>query len=181
MPFVQLDDLKMYYEVHGEGEPMIMINGLKSDHTGWVPTLDAIKHGHKVILFDNRGVGQTTDEGKDFSVETMANDVKKLMLHLEIDSAYIVGHSLGGAIAQVFAHRYPENVKKLILCNTFIKFNDAAAEAFKCVLSLYHQGAPQSDIMDAVIPWVFVDGFVTPELRRFIHETSNANPHAQTY
>ncbi|MCD6047729.1 MAG: 3-oxoadipate enol-lactonase [Gammaproteobacteria bacterium] len=181
MPFVKFDnDVNMYYEIHGKGEPMVMINGLKADHTGWAPTLDNLKENYQIILFDNRGTGQTTDDGKKFSIEDMADDVKKLMTYLGINSAHIVGHSLGGAIAQTFAHTYPESVKKLFLCNTFIKFNDEAAEAFGHVLKLHQQGARQSEIMDAIIPWVFIEGFVTESLRQIIHETSNANPYAQT-
>src|SRR3990167_4957000 len=166
MPIAKLkNNVEMYYEMHGYKEPLVLINGLKSDHTGWMPMLDNLKKRFQVILLDNRAIGQTKDDGKAFTVEDMAFDVVLLMEHLKIDLAYIAGHSMGGAIAQVLAHRYPEKVKKIFLCNTFIKFN----EAFSEVLELYKQGASRVVIMNTVIPWVFANTLDTPEFRAQIH------------
>src|SRR3990167_5873739 len=109
MPMANLNNgVEMYYEIHGSGEPFVLINGLKSDHTGWMPMLDNLKERYQVILLDNRAIGQTKDNGKAFSIEDMASDVVLLMDHLKIDEAHVAGHSMGGAIAQVLAHQYPE-------------------------------------------------------------------------
>lgn len=75
---------------------------------------------------------------------------------------------------------YFKRVKKLFLCNTFIKFNEDSRQAFGKILDLYKNNAPRSEIMDAVIPWVFSDKFTTPELRAFIHEAVAADPLWQT-
>ncbi|EKD92123.1 MAG: hypothetical protein ACD_29C00169G0001 [uncultured bacterium] len=177
MPIVKLpSQVEMYYEVHGQGEPLVLINGLKSDHNGWAPMLNTLKEHFQLILLDNRGMGQTKDNGKAFLIDDMALDVIHLMDHLKIESAYIAGHSMGGAIAQRIGYIAPEKVKKLFLCNTFIKFNNTARQVFENVLTLYHNNASRVEIIDAVIPWVFVDGFVTPELRKLIHDQVNADP-----
>ena len=177
MPIAKLpNQVEMYYEIHGQGEPFVLINGLKSDHSGWAPMLDILKEQFQVILLDNRGVGQTKDDGKAFLTDDMADDVIHLMGYLKIESAYIAGHSMGGAIAQRIAYIAPEKVKKLFLCNTFIQFNDVARRAFENVLECYKNNASRAEIIDAVIPWVFVDGFVTLELRKLIHDQVNADP-----
>lgn len=165
----------MYYEIHGGGEPLLLINGLKSDHTGWAPMLDKLKERFQVILLDNRGVGQTKDDGKNFTIQDMANDIILLMKHLDIDSVYIAGHSMGGAIAQVLAHDYPHKIKKLFLCNTFEKFNETSRQAFGKVLDLYHDEASRAEIMNVIIPWVFVDTLDTPEFRSQLHKFVEAD------
>lgn len=181
MPITQLNNqLNIYYEVHGEGEPLVFINGLKSDHTGWMPLLDSLKNHFKVILLDNRGIGQTRDDGRDFTIEDMAKDVINLMDFLDISSAHIAGHSMGGAIAQVIAHQYPERVQKVFLCNTFIKFNAEASQAFSGLVALYQSGAPRRNIMERVIPLVFAANFATQELCEQIYSFVESDPFWQT-
>lgn len=170
MPIAKLENtVEMYYEIHGGGEPLILINGLKSDHTGWMPLLDFLSRSFQVILLNNRAIGHTKDNGEFFKIEDMADDVIQLMNVLNIHSAYIAGHSMGGAIAQVIAHRFPDRVKKLFLCNTFMKFNKISTDAFEGVLNRHIQGATREEVIDAVIPWVFSKEFNTPELRTQIH------------
>ena len=172
--------LKIFHQVHGKGEPLILINGLKSDHTGWMPILEELKERFKVVIFDNRAVGQTKDSGESFSIEDMANDIVSLMDYLNISSAHIGGHSMGGAIAQVLAHQHGHRVRSLVLCNTFIKFNALAAKAFENVLTLFQSGASRRDIMKAVIPWVFSESTNTPELRGQIFDFVDTDPYWQT-
>jgi 3-oxoadipate enol-lactonase len=181
MPIVQLNpNLEMYYEVHGEGEPLILINGLKSDHTGWMPMLDKLKEEFQVILLDNRAVGQTKDNGLDFSIADMANDVVALMDYLDISSSHIAGHSMGGAIAQVLAHEHADRVESTLLCNTFIKFNDDASQGFGNVLKLFQNNSSRREIMEAVIPLVFSENMNTAELRDQIITFVESDPHWQT-
>lgn len=179
MPMAKLNNgVEMYYEVHGEEneDTFVLINGLKSDHTGWMPMLEKLKERFRVILLDNRAIGQTKDGGKAFKIECLAEDVIQLMSHLDIDSAHVAGHSMGGAIAQTIAHRYPEKVKTVFLCNTFMKFNEDSRQGFGEVLKLYQQNATPSQIMDVVIPWVFVDTLDTPEFRKQIYAFVEADP-----
>ena len=174
------NNLNMYYEIHGEGEPLILINGLKSDHTGWVPLLDSLRKHFQVIILDNRAVGQTKDNGDFFTIEDMAFDIIQLMDMLTISSAHIAGHSMGGAVAQVIAHQYADRVKKVFLCNTFMKINEVPNKTFNDVLTLFRQGSSREDIMDAILPWVFSSSFNTPELRAQIHSFVAVDPFWQS-
>lgn len=180
MSFMQLEKLKLYYEIYGEGEPFILINGLKADHTGWMPVLEELKQHFQVILLDNRAVGQTTDDGQSFSLEDMAKDVIALLNHLHIDAAYIAGHSMGGTIAQIIAHQYPDRVKKVFLCNTFVKFADKPSQAFTDILALQRKGITPGDVMRAIIPWGFTQSFATLDFITKACQAFDENPFPQS-
>ena len=115
---VKIGDVNMYYEVHGEGEPLVLITGLSSDHKTWLPFLPAFTNNYRVLIMDNRGIGQTEYPDVQFSVDDMADDTAGLMDELGIENAHVIGHSLGGRIAQKLVLKYPEKVKSLILCAT---------------------------------------------------------------
>ncbi len=180
MPFMKINELDMYYELHGSGEPMVLINGLKADHTGWSPVMEELAKNYQVLIFDNRGAGQTKDSGKSFTVDVMANDTMTLIKTLELEKPYIIGHSLGGAVAQTIAKKYEDEISKVVLCNTFMKFNNEATNGFKKVLELHEKGVTQAEIMESIIPWVFSKSFITPEIVEYIRKVSNENPHPQS-
>lgn len=118
MPHAKISDINMYYEIHGEGEPLVLITGLSSDHKTWLPFLPAFTNNYRVLIMDNRGIGDTEYPDAPFSVDDMAYDTANLMDTLEIENAHVIGHSLGGRIAQKLVLNYPEKVKSLILCAT---------------------------------------------------------------
>lgn len=115
MPKVKVNDINMYYEIHGEGEPFIMIQGLGVDIDVAAPIISEFAKKYKVIAFDNRGVGRTDKPDMHYSVEMMAEDTIGLMNALDIQSAHIIGASMGSRIAQALAEKYPERAKSLIL------------------------------------------------------------------
>ncbi len=180
MPITRINETNYYYELHGAGVPMVLINGLKADHTGWMPVLSMLSKNNTVLIFDNLGVGRTTDAGEGFDIAKMADDTIALSRHLKLENPHIVGHSMGGAVAQCIAQRYPGVVKTLALCNTFTKFNDDSKQVFSRVLEMYQSGSSQADIMSAILPHVFSADFLTPELEKIIRQFSNEDPHAQT-
>jgi len=104
--------------VHGQGPPFVLIMGLGGTKEAWGFQVHAFKRYYRVITFDNRGVGQTGGEQQPITVEVMADDTIALLDHLGIDSAHILGYSLGGLVAQEIAIRFPQRVKKLILVST---------------------------------------------------------------
>jgi len=123
MPTVRVNDIDMYYEIHGEGEPVVLIAGLNSDHTlyqklGIIPRL---AERYKVVAFDNRGVGQTDKPDIPYSIEMMADDTAGLLNALDIEQAHLLGTSMGGRIATALALRHPQQVKSLILVSTILK------------------------------------------------------------
>ena len=114
MPTFVHDGLTLWYEERGAGTPVIFIAGTMSDHSTWdlvVPQLTGLRS----ITPDNRDVGNSSVARYDYSVRDMAGDVLALMGHLGLERASIVGHSLGGKVAQQVAILAPARVDKLVL------------------------------------------------------------------
>ena len=107
-----------YLEV-GEGPPVVLIHGLAGDYSAWTNQVQLLKDRYKVIAFDNRGAGKSTQIDEPISTQDLAKDTLGLMDHLGIQSAHIIGRSMGGAVAQHMALMAPERVKSLVLCASF--------------------------------------------------------------
>jgi 3-oxoadipate enol-lactonase len=115
MPYAQVGDIKLYYEVHGDGPPVVLIPGLGADtrlFSNVVPLLATLR---QVIVIDPRGGGQSDKPTGDYSIEQMAEDVAGLFGTLGIASADVVGYSMGGKIALQLAAGHPELVDHLVL------------------------------------------------------------------
>lgn len=110
----------MYYEVKGEGEPLVMIMGLSANVDWWdPPVVEELAKEFRLLMFDNRDAGRTTGPATPYTLRDMADDTARLMDHVSIESANIMGLSMGGMIAQEFVLAYPHRVKRLILgCTT---------------------------------------------------------------
>jgi 3-oxoadipate enol-lactonase len=119
VPKARVNDIDMYYEIHGEGEPLVLIMGLGGDHFRWFRILPLLAENFKVITFDNRGVGKTDKPDIPYTMKMMSDDVAGLMDVLGIDKAHIFGISLGGMIAQNFALIHPDRIISLMLGCTF--------------------------------------------------------------
>ncbi len=118
MPTVQANGINVYYEVYGEGEPLLLISGLASDHSMYRGVLPQLATRYRVIVCDNRGVGRTDKPNIPYSIEMMADDTAELLRALSITQAHVLGMSMGGRIAIALTLKYPELVKSLILVST---------------------------------------------------------------
>ena len=97
MPKVKVDDIQMYYEVNGEGYPLVMIMGGGGNLDWWNPhMIEELSNNSKVVTFDNRGTGRTDVSDKEFSIRLFADDTVGLMNALGISQANILGWSMGG-------------------------------------------------------------------------------------
>ncbi len=136
MPITRIGDIDLAYDTHGDGPPLLAIMGLTGTRWHWRGFPERLADAHRVITFDNRGVGETTAPRTAYTAAQMADDAIGLLDHLGIDSAHVFGVSMGGMIAQELALRAPTRVKKLILgCTHFggskaLPSAPAAAEAF---------------------------------------------------
>ncbi len=182
MSHIQINNAEFYYELHGDPtkQPLVLINGLTRDHNAWGKMLPELVQDFYVLIFDNRGVGQTKDEGSPFTVEMMANDTMTLIETLKWDKPCVVGHSLGGAIAQVIAYKHAAKIHRVALCNTFIKISPQAEEAFHKILLMRQNDATATEVMDYLIPCVFSKSFITPEVRAYIEQMNQNNPYPQS-
>jgi len=118
MPKAEVKEVNIYYKVHGQGEPLLLIMGLTGIQRAWVFQIRAFKKYYQVITFTNRGRGKADKPSEPYTVKMMAEDTVGLMAYLRVDKAHILGLSLGGMIAQEMAINHPERVRKLILAST---------------------------------------------------------------
>jgi len=118
VPVVHVRDIDMYYEVHGSGEPLVLIGGLASDisETTWLTEWCA--KTHRVLAFDNRGAGRTDKPDAPYTVPMMADDTDALMEAVGMAHATVLGVSMGGRIALDLALEHPDRVARLILVST---------------------------------------------------------------
>lgn len=115
MPYAEVNGINIYYEVHGEGYPVVLISGLGSQGQSWDTQVPIYSKDYRVIVFDNRGAGKTDKPESPYSTEQMADDTAALMEALSIEQAHIIGKSMGGMIAQWLAIKYPQMVSKLVM------------------------------------------------------------------
>lgn len=124
MQTVKVNDINMYYEIHGEGEPLIFIQGLGTEISSVDVFTAEFAKNYKVIVFDNRGTGRTDKPDKPYSIEIMAEDTIGLIDALGIKKAHFIGGSIGSCVLQVIAAKYPERVKGLVLYLATASFSD---------------------------------------------------------
>ena len=118
MPKTNVNGIELYYELQGEGMPLVLISGLGYPLWQWHLMVPHLEKQFRVITFDNRGVGQSDKPAGPYTASVLAKDVVGLLDVLGIDKAVVMGHSMGGFIAQAMALEYPERVDKLILAST---------------------------------------------------------------
>jgi pimeloyl-ACP methyl ester carboxylesterase len=115
MPYVGANGMNLYYEIHGDGYPVILIGGLGSQTESWATQVPLYSKHFKVIVFDNRGAGRSDKPEGRYTTEGMADDAAALMDALGIGKAHIVGKSMGGMLGQWLAIKYPDKVRKLVM------------------------------------------------------------------
>ncbi len=118
MPKVKVGDIDIYYEVHGEGEPLVMINGAGGTIELIRRIIPTYSREYRLVVFDNRGAGQSDKPDTAYTTAMMADDLSGLLDVLGIDSTHVRGVSFGGMVAQEFALRHQEKVRSLILAVT---------------------------------------------------------------
>jgi pimeloyl-ACP methyl ester carboxylesterase len=119
MPKVKVSDINIYYEIHGKGEPLVMINGASGSVEWLYQAIPVYSREYRLIVFDNRGAGRSDAPDIPYTTEMMADDAAGLLDAIGIDSAHIWSGSMGGMIAQQFVLRYPKRVRSLILACTY--------------------------------------------------------------
>jgi pimeloyl-ACP methyl ester carboxylesterase len=115
---IHAGDIDMYYELHGSGDPLVLIGGLASDISQWAWLTDWCAQTHHVLAFDNRGAGRTDKPDAPYTIPMMANDTDALMETVGMSHATVLGISMGGRIALDLALEHPDRVARLILVST---------------------------------------------------------------
>lgn len=123
MPTATIGRTDIHYVEEGAGPPVVMIHGLAGDHSAWTPQVARLRDRHRVIAFDNRGAGRSTQLDEAVTTADLARDTIGLLDVLGVRDAHVVGRSMGGAIAQIVALERPDLVRSLVLCASFAKLD----------------------------------------------------------
>ena len=118
MPRASVNGLKLYYEIEGDGAPVVLIPGFAAGRWIWFKQTAALSRDFRVIIFDPRGVSASDKPEGPQTISLLAGDVAHLLETIGVESAHIVGASFGGFVAQEFALKYPAMTRKLVLCCT---------------------------------------------------------------
>ncbi|MBE9209557.1 alpha/beta hydrolase [Nostoc sp. LEGE 06077] len=164
MPKVQVNGIELFYEIKGTGEPLLLIAGFMCDRSYWSLLLPYLVSQYQVIRFDNRGIGQSSIPNSPYSTQRMANDAAALLDILGINQVHLVGHSMGGQIAQELALLYPQKIKSLILLASLAKGD----QRFNSLIEAWGDLATTIDLKlyeKLIFPWIFTDNFYSiPEM-----------------
>jgi len=172
-----MSGIKLYYEIHGKGQPIVFIAGFSVDHNAWMSVVQEFAKTHQVIVFDNRGVGRSDCPDYHYTSKMMIEDVITLMQKLKIDSAHFVGSSFGGCIAQEIAYKHPKLVKSIVLVNSIYKISPRLKLQVELRLKFMQANVPEEIIVEDGCVWLFSNNFLskTKEIKKLI-KCSLANP-----
>lgn len=138
----------------GEGEPVLWIMGLGNDHRGWAYQVPAFRDRFRCITYDNRDVGRSQQADGLYAIADMVDDAVGLLDALDVEQAHVVGFSMGGAQAQELAIRYPERVRRLVLCNTYTS-RDPRGEAMFRGRVLLQERLSSEEFQRVTLPWAY--------------------------
>ncbi len=170
----------LYYEEAGAGEPLVMVQGLATDHFGWMLQVPELAKHYRVITFDNRDVGQSKQADGPYEIADMARDALSLTERLELDSFHLLGMSMGGAIAQEMALIAPEKLRTLTLVVTFGGGGNWATERAR----LWYEIRGLID-REMHLDWLLLFGmseqfYESPDRVEYSKQLMRANPHPQS-
>ena len=154
MPRVQTNGIEINYEETGNGEPLILIMGLGADHSKWELHVEEYARHFRCIMLDNRGAGKSDKPVGSYTTEMMAEDTAGVMDALGIDRARVAGISMGSAIAQTLALKYPNRVRSMVLVSSWARcgpYLKSLLDSFKKVRAV---AAPE-DFMKLLQLWIF--------------------------
>ena len=118
MPAVNLGNIEIYYEIHGQGDPLLLLHGLGSSSRDWEFQIPDFSSHFKTIAIDLRGHGRSGKPAGPYSMEMFAADTAGFLRSLDLSSAHILGVSLGGMVAFQLALDYPDLIRSLVIVNS---------------------------------------------------------------
>lgn len=118
---VKANDIELYFEESGNGDPIIFVHGWMEDYSMWSSQIEYFSREYMVVAYDQRGHGRSDKPEKGYSIQTLSDDLFSFSQNLNIERFILIGHSMGGMAAMVFALAHPDKISKLILIGTDAK------------------------------------------------------------
>ncbi len=154
--YAPVNGIKVYYEVYGEGRPIVLLHGaFYTIEMNWRQLIPELSKTRKVIAIEMQGHGHTPFSDRKLSITTLASDVEGVMDYLKIDSADVVGYSMGGSVAYQFAVQSPKRLRKLVIISSTYKSSGwlpVVNGAFKDFKPEFFDNTPLKTAYDAVAP-----------------------------
>jgi pimeloyl-ACP methyl ester carboxylesterase len=154
--YAPVNDIKVYYEVYGEGRPIVLLHGaFYTIDMNWSQLIPELSKTRKVIAIEMQGHGHTPYSDRKLSITTLASDVEKVMDYLKIDSADVAGFSMGGSVAYQFAVQSPKRLRKLVIISSTYKTDGwlpVVNGGFKDFKPEFFDNTPIKTAYDAVAP-----------------------------
>jgi pimeloyl-ACP methyl ester carboxylesterase len=154
--YVPVNGIKVYYEVYGEGKPLVLLHGaFMTIEMNWGQLIPELSKTRKVIAIEMQGHGHTPYSDRKLDLATMASDVDGVMNYLKVDSADVAGYSMGGSVGYQLIIQNPKRVKKLVIISSAYKSTGWApqiANAFKNMKPEMFANSPMKTAYDAVAP-----------------------------
>ena len=153
--YASVNGLEMYYEIHGTGEPLVLLHGAYMTINAMGEVVPSLAKTRRIIAVELQGHGRTADIDRPLSYEQMADDTAALLRHIGIEEADIFGYSMGGGIALQVTIRHPEVVRKLVLASIY--YNDDGVypevlEAIETITPEAFAGTPWREEYDRIAP-----------------------------
>src|SRR5690349_5787311 len=126
--YADVNGIKLYYEIHGTGQPLVLLHGGLGSGEMFGPVLAQLAEHHRVIVPDLQGHGRTADIDRPIDIRLMADDIAALIDELELDKPDVVGYSLGGGVAFFTAVKHPDKVGRLVMASANITRKAIPAE-----------------------------------------------------
>lgn len=155
MSVFKKEEVTIYYEQHGSGPAILMIAGMASDSKSWQFILDRMTKHFSLIIFDNRGCGRTECISDAYTIKDMAKDAVDLLDQIGLEKVHVIGHSMGGMIAQELALMHPERVDKLVLASSSPKLSQKADDILQDLYEKWKSGYDMADWFRIMFQWLF--------------------------
>ena len=154
---------EIFYHERGQGEPLVLLMGFGADGSVWEKHAAVYEQHFRCIIPDNRGVGRSAQPKGPYSTEMMSNDTVAVMNHAGIQQARVAGISMGGAIAQELAIRFPKRVISLALISTWARFNNYTRTVYENLKHIRSQVA--ADYFTELLQlWIFAPPYYESHL-----------------
>lgn len=180
MPFADANGQRLFYEVHGEGDPLVLVTGLGGDHLSWGEQLEAFSARYRTVVFDNRDSGRSTECAEGYEVDDMARDTLALADELGLDGFHLIGVSLGGAVGQEVALAAPDRVRTLTLAMTWGGDGHWGRVRGRLMANAALRTPPEEHVEQLLHSCLSEELFEDPERVAYFRQMVLENPHPQS-
>lgn len=181
MPYATVNNARIYFETEGKGPSLVLVAGYSCDLTFWDLVREELASHFTLVLLDNRCCGKSDYFEGHLTIEQMALDVAALIDHLHLEKAHVLGHSMGGAIVQALAFHHPDKVFSAIISHSLFNVYPITASALRFYVRLVKEGAPLRTQIEAMLPWLCSNNFLSKDQNRETFIALNEKNHRPVF